>query len=152
MKKIVYTTLSALMLSGPLLAVQPQELFNEQQNEATTKDGVKVRKGTLLALFVNAQEFNRLVGKPDSPEKQKQIDKIVADLREVIPTATNLGLFKFFTPDEWIEDSSEYPGRALVGLIYLEKNPQAVNADVKDTLDDEKDNAPKELKPYFPKS
>ncbi|MBN8827620.1 MAG: hypothetical protein J0H68_02815 [Sphingobacteriia bacterium] len=102
-------------------------------NPITGEKG-EARKGTLAALMVNTMELNKLLNKEKWEDKdKKKFEEIEKQVVELIPSAKYIGIFDFFTLNEWISDSSKL-GRLYVGLLALERDKSLLTEEIKTFL------------------
>ncbi|KAI8994435.1 hypothetical protein BC832DRAFT_569298 [Gaertneriomyces semiglobifer] len=115
--------------------------------EEITKDGVGVvpiqgvnlRKGTFLCAMMNCWQFNELEQK-GTPSQDEQIQKILTDLQEFMPSLIVSRLFRFFLPLEWIRNGSH--GRIMMLAVYLstQEGRKDLTPEVKKALKEVYDN------------
>ncbi len=99
-----------------------------------TGESGPARKGTVAATVNNVALLNKLLLAPQSAQNEKEIDQIIQTIEPLIPSLKSIGMFHFFTVSEWLADDKQQPGRALVGILYLEKFPQELNDNLRTNL------------------
>ena len=96
----------------PVQASKPAAGKNENIPSVKIKPISRVQTGTMTALLHNIELYNK-----------GQRGKVEMELESAIPQLFKVGLFKLFSPQEWMNGTDA--GRALVGrlaLEYLESN------------------------------
>ena len=89
-----------------------------------------VRKGTIAATINNAQLLNKLI---DQNAKQQELEPIIVEVKKLIPSLHIVGLFNFFSPEEWLS-TNEQMGRVLIAILYLQQYPDQLNAHSKELI------------------
>lgn len=102
-------------------------------NPYTGESGM-ARKGTVGATLDNIHTLNHLLNNTPSNENTQKIQAIMKVQAALIPSLKIIGLFDFFNASEWLMHAKEQPGRCLIGLIYLQKNPEKMTPEVKKIL------------------
>lgn len=101
-----------------------------------TGDSGKARKGTVAATINNIALLNKLLLKPQSEVDNKAIKEIIQEIDMLIPSLNVLGLFDFFTVNEWLSNYKIQPGRALTAVRYLKQYPNQIDPSIQKSLDD----------------
>lgn len=115
--------------------VKASDILQDNQSFLHTSNGALARKGSIAATISNTQSLNALLKEPQSAERQVQIESILEDTRELLPTLHAVNLFQFFTPLEWLQDGPQFQeGRSLIALLYLQHYPQFIDQQVIDHL------------------
>jgi hypothetical protein len=99
-----------------------------------TGESGSARKGTVAATLNNVALLNKLLLQPASAQNDRNIKQIIQAIESLLPSLKVVGMFHFFSIEEWLSDDKRQPGRTLVGVLYLQKYPKELNADVKKTL------------------
>lgn len=135
-KLILKGLLASLVLFSQIDGLQPQDILNDTANETKTESGMVVRKGTIYATILNIRQFDKLIKEEDSPEKTKEIEIIIQDIKSVIPALESVKMFELFSLEEWIAYTPGNEGRVLVGLLYLQKFPEEASVKIINALKD----------------
>ncbi len=93
----------------------------------------QARMGTVAATLNNVALLNKLLLLPATPETAAEIDEIARAVKVLLPSLRAIGMFNFFSVDEWLGDHAQ-PGRAVVALWYLQKYPEEISPTVKRSL------------------
>lgn len=122
--------LSFVLASSSVNTVMPQDLLQDGVDGKTFDSGLYVRKGTVAAALTNAFLFDQLITEQDSEEKSTKIASVIIDLKSLVSGLDALKMFELFSPDEWIKWVPGKEGRILIGLLYLQENPESSNAKI----------------------
>ena len=87
------------------------------------------RKGTIASTINNVALLNILMKK----DQKEDIEKAAAPIRELISSLKVTGMFDIFTPLEWLSASDQL-GRVLVGVFFLQANPQEKTEKIQEKL------------------
>lgn len=136
MPKLFFKSIVSLMLLSSIesLAIQPSDVLRDEVNETTTESGLVVRKGTIYATILNIYQFNQLIKKPDSIQKEIAIENVIRDMQEVIPALEAVKMFELFSIEEWLNCPLDNEGRLAVGLLYLQAFPNAKYLNLVDNM------------------
>lgn len=93
----------------------------------------QARMGTVAATLNNVALLNKLLLLPATPETVVEINEIAGAVKVLLPSLRAIGMFNFFSVDEWLGDHAQ-PGRALVALWYLQEYPQEISPTMKRSL------------------
>ncbi len=134
--------LSCLMLHGALAKETP-DVFTPQtiladgvdstvsKNPYTGEEG-PARKGTVAATVNNVFLLNQALLAP-TPDAS-HIESLTQTMRALVPSLNVIGMFNFFSVDEWLSDNRQ-PGRILVAILYLQHSPEKVTETIRQRLD-----------------
>lgn len=147
MKSYLSIALATVLLSANLSFANNPPVFTPENilpagvdetivaNPYTDEVG-KARKGTVAAVVNNIALLNKLLAEPESEPTNKNIHAVTKQIDLLIPSLRVLGLFDFFTVNEWLADYNEQPGRALTAVLYLKQYPHEVTSNTKEMLED----------------
>lgn len=111
--------------------VKSEDVLTNEQTFFRTKDGTIARKGTLCAAVLNVGYLDELLKESPSQTRTLRIQKILHDMRALLPGLHALNLFQLFTPIEWLQQNGVLKeGRAFVSVLYLQEHPEAVDAPI----------------------
>lgn len=115
-----------------------------QMQDPITGEIGYIRKGTVAATMANINELNRLLQRTCTTEEVQKISELCTTIKESLPSLRVLGMFRFFSPFEWMADSKQ-PGRTLVAIFLLQKHPEFINDELLKRLEFLKQDAPEFL-------
>ncbi len=127
--------------------VKASDVLGDNENFMNATNGTVARKGSIAATLLNAAKYTDLMTHPHSADRSKEIEQIVADVTELLPALEAVGLFSFFSLEEWLNGvHSNNEGRAFVAIVYLMNYPQHLNSTLRDQLSQHKDSVGPELR------
>lgn len=149
MKYFISIAIFLVTLAAHCSAASTQQVFTPEAilpagvdetmvvNPYTGESG-KARKGTVAATINNIALLNKLLLKPEpqSDADIKTVKAIIAEIDTLIPSLRALGLFDFFSVDEWISQYKTQPGRTLTAIRYLKQYSNEINPSIQKSLDD----------------
>ena len=111
--------------------VKSEDILTSEQTFFKTKDGTIARKGTIAATVLNATYLEELLKEPQTATRDGKIKKIIQDIHTLIPGIHALNLFQFFSPVEWLDQRPHLKeGRVYIAVLYLQRHPELVDAEV----------------------
>jgi hypothetical protein len=113
--------------------VRPIDILPDRQDSQVAEDGTVVRKGTIKSTIDNIQVLNNIFKLPAGQERQQKLQSVLHVMDELMKPLYHVGAFSFFTPLEWLQDSNNQ-GRILIALVFLQKFPAEVTAQIKQRL------------------
>lgn len=93
-----------------------------------TGESHEARKGTIAATIQNVVFLNQALS-----QNEKNVEAYIQALRDLMPSLSAVGLFDFFTPQEWI-DHNVQPGRTLCAVLYFQTYPERLTPEIKNQL------------------
>lgn len=88
-----------------------------------TGESAEARKGTVAATLNNVVLLNKIMLGNNTEQDLEQYKQIVEAIKNLINPLSAIGMFHFFTIDEWLTADNQ-PGRQLVGLLYLQSHKE----------------------------
>lgn len=145
MKKLL---IMIIMISNSALAITAEEILSNEANSSIsinpiTKEQGEVRKGTIAATIANSLLLDELIAKPSlTDQQQQQLVKAIIDLDDLIISGNYVGIYDFFTVEEWLNNTQRH-GRVMAALLFLAKYPSRLNKNIIDHLNALKLTSPK---------
>lgn len=127
--------------------VKSEDILKDDQSFVKTESGTLARKGSVAAMLLNASVLDELLPQLPSSAKEEEVDKILTDIRSLMPTLHAIHLFDFFSPLEWLQAKPRsQEGRIVIALLYLQQYPQLMNRDILNRLQQIKEQVSLETK------
>ncbi len=116
------TTVTAVLLGSANLisAVGPADVLPDNEDVKVFANGVKIRKGTIGATFVNAKIFE---GMSEGGYTEKDLETLRSEQISFIPALEQIGLFAFFGAEDMLSAGPGREGTAWIALLYFSINP-----------------------------
>lgn len=88
-------------------------------NPYTGESAEGVRKGTVAATLNNVVLLNKIMLSSQTERNLGKYEQILGNIQSLIKSLSAIGMFHFFTIDEWLA-ANDQPGRQVVALLYLQ--------------------------------
>jgi hypothetical protein len=110
-------------------AYTTEDILPDNQN-IIVSNGTEIRKGTVKATIENIKLLNECFKQPFTKERNTNIKAIMRIMEELIEALHLVGLFEFFQPLEWLQDSKN-KGRIMVALLYLSMHKEQLDEKIR---------------------
>lgn len=98
-----------------------------------TGESGPARKGIIAATLNNVALLNSLLIEESSVNNRAKLQKIIDAICPLIPSLRIVGVFDFFTVEEWLSTETQ-PGRIFVAVLYLQQHPQKITPEIRERL------------------